>query len=203
MRSIRAIAFFMLGSALAVWTGGCPSNPGGNGNSNSGNSGPSQLEGRWSGSLACSRTQALNGSATPAVNSTKTLSIELDVEGKPTTVTIITFSGAPDQTAALREVGDSVTLNYTHSGTTVTQVVTVSEASYTTTQTRLVLDSDYSATAGASTQTGTGTQTILVRLVNGTVEYSADVDYDIQFIVSTVSLPTSETTTCSGALTRQ
>jgi hypothetical protein len=197
MHSLRRLA---AGAALAAGLslGGCPSG----GSGGDGTTIVSLLAGSWSGSLAASRVQTVGSSVSPPVTSTKTLSIEFDSEGRPASVVVLGFSGGPDQAATLQNEGDTVTLNSTNANLAVTQVVTVTDATFTNTKTTLVLNIEFTATGGALTQSGTGTQTIEATLSNGALDYRTDVSYDINFIFSGGALRTLETTDCTGILTR-
>lgn len=197
-------------SALFLITG-CPSNPDANGNTNAngndnsgGFTGTSQLAGTFSGSLSCSRSQTVTG-ANPGqpVTSTRQLSIQFGSDGRPASVTVISFSGATDQVAAVSDVGDTVTLNFSDSTGPVTEVVTVTDATITETSTSLTLRIEYSSTSGQLTRTGTGTQTIEATLAGSALTYSAEVDYEIDLVAGAINLPTTETTTCTGSLTKQ
>jgi hypothetical protein len=204
---LRFGTFGVAMTTLLLLAGGCPTNPGNNSNTNTNGSsftGPTQLEGTWTGSVACSRTQTVTG-ANPGnpVSSTKTISIQFGADGRPVNVAVISFSGATDQTAVLQNVGDSVTLNFSDPSGPITEVVSVTEATFTETSTRLVVNIEYSSTSGQLTRTGTGTQTIEAKLENGAVTYSAVVNYNVNLVVGTLNLATTETTNCSGTLAKQ
>lgn len=187
-----------VGVAVGLSLGGCPA---GGGGGDSDGTIVSLLAGSWTGSLAASRVQTVGSAPTPAVTSTKSLSITFDAEGRPANVLVLGFSGGADQTAVLQNEGDSVTLNSTNASFAVTQVVTVSSATFTNTKTKMVLNIDFTATGGTLTQTGTGTQTIEATLSNGALDYRTDVDYDVNFVFSGGALQTLETTECTGILT--
>ncbi|MBI5863596.1 MAG: hypothetical protein HZB38_03625 [Planctomycetes bacterium] len=193
MRKMAIIASVL----AACGIGGCPSDGGSN------EPVISQLEGAWQGSLACERTQTLNGGAGTPVSSSQDLTIQFDANGKPGSVTILGFSGDEEQTAALNAVGDTATLTSSSSGLAITRMVTVTSVSYTDTRSRIVLSIEYSGVGGNLSQTGTGTQTIDATLVNGAVQYNAEVNYAIQFVASGISLDTTETTICTGTLSKQ
>ena len=116
---------------------------------------------------------------------------------------MISFSGATDQTEAVSDVGDTVTLNFSDGTGPITEVVTVTAATFTETSTSLTLSIEYSSTSGQLTRSGTATQTIEATLVNGAMSYSAEVDYQINLVAGAISLPTTENTTCTGSLVKQ
>ena len=199
----RCVVVVALAAMLAI--AGCPSG-GSGGSGDDGTPVVSQLEGSWSGSLSCTRAQSVAGGAPLTSTSTKTLTIQFDGEGKPASVVVLGYSGGPDQSAALRDEGDTVTLTSTSSGFSVTQAVTVSDVTRTETKTTIELDIELSATGISnpnSTQTGTGTQTIEATLVGNTVEYTASVSYDVTLASTAlggISIQTLETTDCAGTL---
>lgn len=205
---LRFSAFGLVATMLLMLGTGCPANPdsnNNNGNTNSSNfTGPSQLEGTWSGTLSCSRSQTVTG-ANPGqpVSSTKSLSIQFGSDGRPVSVTVISFSGATDQTAAVSDVGDTATLNFSDGTGPITEVVSVTDATFTETSTSLTLSIEYSSTSGQLTRSGTGTQTIEATLSNGALSYSAEVDYEIDLVAGALNLPTTENTTCTGSLAKQ
>jgi hypothetical protein len=190
----RIAAAVALTAVLAL--GGCPSGTGGDGTTV-----VSLLVGSWSGSLAASRVQTVGSATGQPVTSTKTLSIEFDSEGRPASVLVLGFSGGADQSAVLQNKGDTATLNSTNAGFAVTQVVTVTDATFTNTKTTLTLNIDFTATGGTLTQSGTGTQTIEATLSNGALDYRTNVDYDVNFTFSGGALRTLESTECTGTLT--
>jgi len=166
-------------------------------------SGPAQTAGAWTGDLSCDVTQSLSGAAGNPVNAARAFSTTINDSGVPTSVRVLGFTGGPDQDAAISQVGDSATLNSTSGNLAITQIVTVTQARYTSTSADITLSIEYSATGGALSQNGTATQTIAIRVSGANLTYSANVNYSVTQLAGTITLDTGEVTDCNGVLSKQ
>jgi hypothetical protein len=200
----RRLMVYGLSLAAALVLAGCPTD-GGDDNGDDGNGSPSALAGTWSGSINCTTTQSLQGTPGSPRDTTETLTITFNENGRPTGVTVIGFSGAGNQVASLAAVGDTATLTETVGTSNVTTVATVRSATYTSTRATITLDLLYTAVTGAATSNGTGEQTIEA-VVNGTLlNYEVRADYDVTLTNpdANLSFDTGEVVECSGTLAKQ
>lgn len=192
-RSIRLAGLSLLLATLPLMLlGGCPT---------TGPTGPAFTSGTWSGTLSCEVAQSLSGTTTSTQTDTRTFSITFDDNGVPSSLTILGFSSSSDLEAGLAQVGDSVTLTSTSGTLAITQVVTVTQARYTSTTASITLMIDYSGSSGGLTQEGSATQTIQATVSGETLSYSAMTTYDVEFTASGLDpFSTGEVTTCEGLL---
>lgn len=190
--------------ANLVLLAGCPAT-GTDGGDGQDTTGATSLVGTWSGSIECSRTESLNG-GTPGspVRTTIALTITFGADGFPDEILIMGYSNTPDAGAAVARTGDTDTIESTAGSADVTDVVTVSKATYTATSVRLEIDIDHTGSGGNLALDGTGQQVVEITLNNdGSLDYSATTTYDVQQTAGAVSFDTASDETCTGTLTRQ
>lgn len=160
------------------------------------------LTGTWRGDLACTRTESLGSTSGSPVTETVSFEITFNDAGVPTMVTILGFTGAPDQVAALDAVGESATQDSANGSLTVNQTATITATSFTSSRVEIGISIDYGATGGNLTQTGTATQTIIAEVSGDTLTYSSEADYSVQQSTGPIDLNTGETIRCEGTLSR-
>ncbi|MCC6357671.1 MAG: hypothetical protein IT450_02920 [Phycisphaerales bacterium] len=189
---------------------GSGANENANSSSNTNDNGDStgaSIAGAWSGTLACERTQALGGGSpgTPTTSS-KALSITFGSDNKPTSIVVQGYSSVPDQTVALKNVGDSVTNNVSASGYSGTMQMTIASVDYRSDRCEIVVNIALQMTASANpnaTQNGTGQQTIIARTTSATaLEYSADCEYQVRLQSGPIQFDTTENKVCTGTLSK-
>lgn len=199
---LRPLPFLCLSVLLLASTGGCPT-PNGGGNGGGGGGGSVDLVGTWEGTLDCERVQTVGTTDSAPVASTLSFSVTFGSDGLPESILILGFSDAPDADTTAVEVNDQQTLTGTTSSVSVTNVVRVSSADYQSDSADIAYSMTYSASGGNLTQAGTGTQTVTLTLVNGSLNVQIETVYDVTQTVSGLQLTSSETTICTGNLTRQ
>lgn len=177
--------------SLITLPGGCPQG---------GTNEPSALAGTWTGELACTSTQSIDGGEGVPFETTRDVALTFDDDGRPTGLPVLGFSNAPTQTTGINEVGETETLTSQSGTLAITRVLTVRSATYTATTARVIIDIDYEASGGALTQTGTGVLTVFAEIADGVLDVTLDVDYDITQAADTLSFDTTETLACEGAL---
>lgn len=207
------LRFVSLLTAAALFGGlaGCPMNGGDGGDGSgdgggdgAGNGGATALVGTWTGQLSCTRTQTIEGSSNPAVQtSARDLTITFDANGRPTDLVVYGYSGQADQTVQLSQVGQSQTVNATSGSTQITQVVTVTQAIYTSSSAHLELEINYDATQSNLTYDGTATLVIDASASADGLRYTARIEYHVTLAAGTISIPTNEVTECTGTLAKQ
>ncbi|RMF81266.1 MAG: hypothetical protein D6744_07360, partial [Planctomycetota bacterium] len=159
--------------------------------------------GTWTGTLNCTRTQTAGGSGGNPVAETLDFTITFGDDGAPTGVLILNYSDGQDAMAQISRDGDSATVTAAASVVTTTLEVEVTSASFTSSTIELRIAIDYSASGDTLTQSGTGTQTLTAILSGDAIEMTLSASYDVTQTLGTIEIETTETTDCTGTLTRQ
>ncbi len=160
------------------------------------------LTGTWQGQLTCTRTESLGSTTGTPVSETVTFEITFGDDGAPAAVTILGFTGAPDQVAALNAVGESATQDSANGSLTVNQTATITSRTATGTRIEIGISIDYQATGGVLSQEGSGTQTIVAEVSGGVLTYTAEADYSVEQSSGPINLDTGEMIRCTGTLSR-
>lgn len=180
-------------------------NGGNDGGNNGGNNGSQNLfaSKTFSGLVTLVSTQSLNGTpGNPSQPTTSSFSMAFDETGRPTGVLVYGFASATDQLAAIRNVGDRVTL--TDSGfISITNTVRVTAAQYSNTSIHLELAMQYRGTAGQLIQNGTGTQSIDLVFSGADIQYTVETSYTVRQSAGSINFDTGEVTMVSGTLSAQ
>jgi hypothetical protein len=177
-------------------TAGCPQSPGGN-------SGPRAITGTYSGTLSCEVIQSLSGSPSPPTTRTRDTSLTFDNNGRPTGIPVFGFSGQPDLTTGIQDVGESETLTSSNGTFDITHTLTVRSATYASSSVRVIIDIDYSATGGNATNTGTGVLTFDASVSEDVLTTSITLEYEVTQATGTLVFDTGESHDCTAELDRQ
>lgn len=155
------------------------------------------------GDVACTVTQTLNESATAPKQDTLEIEIGFDNQGEASGHLVFGFSGSPDVTAPIIQVGQSTTEKTTSNNLSITMGITIREADYSDDSFRLVFDVDYRGEGGSLVQDGAGVLTVEGVIANGTLSYTAEMEYDVEQSAGSLTFQTGETRVCQGELALQ
>jgi hypothetical protein len=196
-------------SLLLATVAGCPffgvDNADGNGGDGSDTT-PGTIAGTWSGTLSCTTTfsyPALPGEPLPH---TRDLTLTFSSEFLPTSLPIWGFNLAFDQRTTKSAEGELETFTFDANnppGREVTLIATITEATYSESGARVVIDLHHSAESDELTEQGTGTMTIEAAVADDTLTFSGVAEYVVTQTTAQATLEATETIDCSGTLTRQ
>ncbi|MCA9243620.1 MAG: hypothetical protein KDA32_06685, partial [Phycisphaerales bacterium] len=152
------------------------------------------------GDISCTITQKLDDTQTDPKSDTLEIEVSFDTEGKSSGFLVFGFSGSPDVFAPIIQVGESTTETTSSNNLDVTMEITIREALYSADAFRLVFDVDYDGQGGSLTQKGTGVLTVNGLIANGTLRYTAEMDYLVDLTAGGLKFKTGESRVCEGAL---
>ncbi len=202
--------------------GGADSSPGGDGSTaapgngtpvvddggdaGSGPTGSATLSGAFGGTIPRVDQQSIDGgNSWFTFNKTATIALEFDAAGKPLAVLVPGFTGIPDLSFAVRDVGDEDSLSGSSvSLSSYTVTVRVTRAVYAPTSAEIDLQITVEGQGGSLTLTGSGTQQIRITLnADGTLSYSSSTRYDGTQQSGTITIQTAEIIDDQGTLSPQ
>jgi hypothetical protein len=164
------------------------------------NGGQTTLTGTYSGEIACTQSESLQGAPGPERQTTRTFSVTFGGNGLATGFIVPGYSHGLEFFAAVSQAGGTVTLNESSGNYQATLIVTVASATYTATGGRVILSLDYEGQEVNLTEEGTGVQTVEFELGGSALTYSSLTSYEVDMMAGTLTLPTTKEYDCQGTL---
>ncbi len=174
--------------------------------STGGSGGSATLGGAFGGTVPRVDQQSIDGgNSWFTFDKNATIALEFDASGKPLALLVPGFTGIPDLSFAVRDVGDEQSLSGSSiSLSSYTVTVRVTRAVYTATSAEIDLEITVAGQGGSLTLTGSGTQQIRMTLNgDGTLAYNSHTRYNGTQQSGSINIQTAQIIDDQGTLDPQ